>query len=74
MKNLILPLAFVFLWACGGKDSAMDSDYTQFKLEDTASIQKISINNNGGSKVTLIRAQGGWEIEGLNLPRPARSH
>ncbi len=49
MKNLILPLAFVFLWACGGKDSAMDSDYTQFKLEDTASIQKISINNNGGS-------------------------
>ena len=47
MKNLILPLAFVFLWACGGKDSAMDSDYTQFKLEDTASIQKISINNNG---------------------------
>jgi hypothetical protein len=68
MKNLILPLAFVFLWACGGKDSAMDSDYTQFKLEDTASIQKISINNNGGSKVILIRAQGGWEIEGLNLP------
>ena len=67
MKNIILPFALLLMWACGGKDSAMDADYTLFKIEDTASIQKISISNNGGSKVTLIRTPGGWEIEGLKV-------
>jgi hypothetical protein len=68
MNYLFLTLALIFFWACGGKDSAMDADYTHFKIEDTASIQKIHISNNGGSKVTLVRSQGGWEIEGLKLP------
>jgi len=68
MKFLIFPFVLLFFWACGGKDSAMDTDYTQFKIEDTASIQKIVISNKGGNKVTLVRSQSNWEIEGLHLP------
>lgn len=68
MNYFIFPFVVVFFMACGGKDSAMDADYTQFKIEDTASIQKIQISNNGGSKVTLIRNPNEWTIEGLSLP------
>ena len=67
MKYLIPFVVFVFLAACGGKESAMDADYTYFKLEDTLSIQKIRISNKGGNTVTLIRTPGEWEIEGLGI-------
>lgn len=67
MKYLIPFVVFVFLAACGGKESAMDADYTYFKLEDTLSIQKIRISNKGGNTVTLIRTPGDWEIEGLGI-------
>lgn len=51
MNYFIFPFVVVFFMACGGKDSAMDADYTQFKIEDTASIQKIQISNNGEARL-----------------------
>lgn len=52
---------------CGGQDSSMNTDYTSFKIEDTASIGKIKISNKNGSQVGLLRTTDGWEIEGLGV-------
>lgn len=62
----LLGLA-LFGIGCGGKGDSMSSDYTAFKIEDTASISRIKISNKNGSEVGLLRISDGWEIDGLDV-------
>jgi len=43
---------------------------SDFAIEDTASIDKIFISNSAGEKVTLIKGEKEWLVEGKNKARP----
>jgi len=72
-KSLIGLLCFILLIAASckrTKNSPLRADYSNFKLQDTAAIDSVFIQDKGGRFVRLVREDKGWRVNEDFKARP----
>jgi hypothetical protein len=63
MKRLILIFAFgLVIWSCGGSADTLKGKDNDFKVKDTANVDKIFLANKGNQSVTLVRDGKKWMV------------
>lgn len=69
---VLIVLAGIALWVKNtkGKSSTLNEESRQFKVEDTASINKIILSDKKGNTVTLERTKNGWMVNKTYHARP----
>lgn len=72
MKNIWIGiLAVVLLSACGSKNNTLNSELSNFKVEDTALVDKIFLADKMNNRVLLKKqAPGRWTVNDQFLARP----
>ena len=70
LKTALFFLAATIWYACGsgGKGNTLSADYTAFKIEDTASIDRIVLSNRSNQQTVLVRNTNRWDVENGNFP------
>lgn len=61
---IALAVASVFVFKSKHKTSTLDKEASNFKILDTASIDKVFIADKDGNKVLLERKNGEWLVDG----------
>lgn len=61
---ILFVLVILAIWVKNnkGKSSTLNEDARKFKVEDTASINKIILSDKKGHTVTLERTKEGWKV------------
>lgn len=63
MKRLIYLIVFgLVITACGNRSNTLTSKDNEFKIKDTASIDKIFLANKGNQSVTLVKDGKRWMV------------
>jgi hypothetical protein len=67
----LLGVMLLLTAACNRtKNSPLRADYSNFKLQDTAAIDSIFIEDKGGRFVRLVREEKGWRVNNDFRARP----
>src|SRR5438105_1951440 len=61
---IALSAAAYYVYKNKSGNSTLDKDARAFKVEDTASIDKIFMADKNGKQVTLERTKSGWIVNG----------
>lgn len=67
---LVILIAIAAYFFVSKSNSTLSRELKDFAIEDTASIDKIFITDPTGDKVTLIRSEKFWLVEGKHKARP----
>jgi len=59
---IVLSLIALYVKNKKGRTSTLDEDARKFKVEDTASINKIILSDKKGNTITLERTKDGWIV------------
>ena len=67
---IVLSLIALYVKNKKGRTSTLDEEAKNFKVEDTASINKIILSDKKGNTITLERTKEGWTVNKIYKARP----